>query len=438
MNESFWKIGLEYTLAVVGRMQGHTVTLLGQSELRTNDIIVTPTSSRPYPAVETSAPRELDLTWLFSNTQVMKDDHGEIEEIVTFEIDRMSIDTKTPRRNKDVDEAMIFFKSLSTWGNSVLNFFMNIRLTSEYKIQEDELLNTNDMFIPILPVFQDGGEKCERNEINITCELTPSPRVFNLFLEEEARVIRLKLAEVDNKFTTRSGLITSPEAKLIVLLAHSYQIGQYFVSGLEYIEALLGQQLAAAVGKELSSHHLGEYMDYHNNLLLREEFSPKAFSYAVRRSVYSSPEGQVSIEFKLPKATGSSNKQIKTMVRRLENQIMEFPISASTNVKFGGDRFLHAWLYHSFSEGLHGNSEGFSIVANARQFSSFILVLGRVTSSSTIEPTYAIIVKDKDFLSIPLDLEVIPSAKEFRDATASLSPEQQVPFIDSSICIMLT
>jgi hypothetical protein len=46
-------------------------------------------------------------------------------------------------------------------------------------------------------------------------------------------------------------------------------------------------------------------------------------------------------------------------------------------------------------------------------------------SNSVLDPKYAIIVKDKDLLKIPLNLETFPSAKEFRDAIQSLSPEQQ-------------
>lgn len=38
---------------------------------------------------------------------------------------------------------------------------------------------------------------------------------------------------------------------------------------------------------------------------------------------------------------------------------------------------------------------------------------------------YATIIANRDELVIPLLLETVPSAKEFRDATASLSPEQQ-------------
>ena len=54
-----------------------------------------------------------------------------------------------------------------------------------------------------------------------------------------------------------------------------------------------------------------------------------------------------------------------------------------------------------------------------------VVLVGRVTSATTFDPTYAAIVQNKDELSIPLELSVIPTPKEFKDAIASLSPEQQ-------------
>merc|ERR1719491_1234203 len=101
---------------------------------------------------------------------------------------------------------------------------------------------------------------------------------------------------------------------------------------------------------------------------------------------------------------------------------MEFPLSASANITFGGDKYLHAWLSHKFS-GESGAS--LSLVSRARQFSSFIVLVGRISSANTFDPKYAAIVQNKDELKIPLDLSTIPTPKEFKDAIESLSPEQQ-------------
>lgn len=52
-------------------------------------------------------------------------------------------------------------------------------------------------------------------------------------------------------------------------------------------------------------------------------------------------------------------------------------------------------------------------------------MLGRVTGPHSFSPEHGFIVQNKDDLSIPLDAETIPSAKEFKEAIASISPEQQ-------------
>lgn len=80
-----------------------------------------------------------------------------------------------------------------------------------------------------------------------------------------------------------------------------------------------------------------------------------------------------------------------------------------------------------------------SLVSRARQFSHFLLLLGRL--SDGFQPMHAILVQNKallyptftliaslrnqDELRIPLHVATIPSAVEFRDAISSLSSEQQ-------------
>merc|ERR1712224_263070 len=100
---------------------------------------------------------------------------------------------------------------------------------------------------------------------------------------------------------------------------------------------------------------------------------------------------------------------------------MTFPINASTNITFGGERHLHAYL--SQFSGQSGAS--LRLVSRARQFSSFLVLVGRISSATTFDPKYAAVVQNKDELTIPLDLATIPTPKEFKDAIQSLSPEQE-------------
>ena len=182
---------------------------------------------------------------------------------------------------------------------------------------------------------------------------------------------------------------------------------------------MLQKQLIAAIGKELTPVDFNSYMDFHARKLVKAEFRPQPFSHAIRRPEHD-PEGGLSLEA----AQGSAMPDpVSTTVSWSKaTRPMSFALDASTRVSFMGDRFLHAWLSHQFS-----GSSGLSLnlVARARQFSSFILLVGRIASADVFEPKHAIIIQNKDVLKIPLMLEQIPTPKEFRDAIESLSPEQQ-------------
>jgi hypothetical protein len=51
-------------------------------------------------------------------------------------------------------------------------------------------------------------------------------------------------------------------------------------------------------------------------------------------------------------------------------------------VSFLGDRYVHAYMHHQFEE--EGGS--LELVARARQFSSFLLLLGRTETGTTFVP----------------------------------------------------
>jgi len=82
---------------------------------------------------------------------------------------------------------------------------------------------------------------------------------------------------------------------------------------------------------------------------------------------------------------------------------------------------LHGWVNHRFDE----SRKSFKLIARSRQFSSFILLIGTMTGPNQLDPKDAIILQNKDEVIIPLLLNEIPTATEFKDAIHSLSPEQQ-------------
>jgi hypothetical protein len=72
-----------------------------------------------------------------------------------------------------------------------------------------------------------------------------------------------------------------------------------------------------------------------------------------------------------------------------------------------------------------GGGGQLTLIAQTRQYCNYILLLGRMTSGQTFDPKYGVILQNKDSIEIPLDLETIPSLKEFNDLIASLSEKQQ-------------
>merc|ERR1719454_30864 len=197
-------------------------------------------------------------------------------------------------------------------------------------------------------------------------------------------------------------------------MKHCCNVCGQWGEALDYIEGMLRKQLIAAIGKEVGPADFAEYMQFHNRKLFAEAYAPIPFCFAVRRSDQHSPEGTVSIEQETVGAGGDSSiaAPIVTIVARADRpHPMQFPLSASTNVSFGGDKYLHAWLSHQFS-GQCGAK--LSLVSRARQFSSMLVVVGRIASARSFDPKYAAIVQNKDELKIPLDLSTIPTPKEFR------------------------
>ena len=98
------------------------------------------------------------------------------------------------------------------------------------------------------------------------------------------------------------------------------------------------------------------------------------------------------------------------------------PLNSATSVEITGDRYLHGWMQHRFESEAQSV---YQLVARARQFSCFLLVVGNMAGKNKFSPKAAIILQNKDEVLIPLLTEVLPTAKEFKDAIASLSPEQQ-------------
>jgi hypothetical protein len=398
--EYVWGFDFEYELQAVQGMATEGAIALHARQGHVT--LKTAAKTMPRPATVIPDPIEVDLSWLLRHI----DDAGR----VVFGIDRAHPRCHTPRRNDAIAEALAALTALYDFCERVRRYFFG----DLFPVQVDHgrdlgAIDDASVFVPVLPLFEEprGAEG-----------VLPAAHA-EAFLAEERRSLSEKCRALAAVFPRDNSAITAVEATMLVTLAHVQSVCRAYAGGVDFIETMLRQQLIAAIGKELSPGDFNAYMDFHHRKLLAPAYRPVPFSYAIRRPEHD-PEGVLTLE--ADHGVGGYECAPTTVAHALAERPMTFALDASTRVAFTGERHLHAWLSHQFS-GQAGPS--LELVARARQFSSFIVLVGRIASADVFEPRAAVIVQNKDLLKIPLLLEPLPSAREFRDAIESLSPEQQ-------------
>lgn len=203
---------------------------------------------------------------------------------------------------------------------------------------------------------------------------------------------------------------------LALICRHISNVTDHYQECIAFLEQLLLNQVVKAIGRQITAEDFSAFMRYHNRRLFGPKYRPTPFCYAIRQPDHA-PDGVIRIE-------SEESIPIDSMVRCVKQNVaplLNVPISAATTISLKGDWYLHGWMLHQFA---NKNPSNFSLAARARQFSSFLLVIGTMSGPNQLEPKHAIILQNKDDLLIPLLTEVLPSAKDFKRATASLSPEQ--------------
>mmetsp|Transcript_27708 Transcript_27708/g.76280 ORF Transcript_27708/g.76280 Transcript_27708/m.76280 type:complete len:939 (-) Transcript_27708:152-2968(-) len=413
VKEHFWRFNGTWELfAFPGTRESERIVLQRGTGLHT---LKTQTSkdaeaNPPLKGFHCHDPVDLDLSWLLAKVRA-----GSLD----FSVNRSDARCRTPRRNPDVDRALKFFGQVRHFSNSAAGYFTR----SLFPLQRDHGLDVDaitrgEVLHPVLALFAfDPSLRADQQRPALA-------ESFQAVLSEHRRSLARDLDRLRAIFPADGGLVTLVPVTVVALLHAAQQLAADHESAVNAVEGMLRDQLVTAVGKELSAADFTEYMDFHYRRLFRPKFAPSRFSYAVRRPGQS-PEGLVSIEAPLPGAGGARDTAvpIQTVAARREAaRPMHLALSAATDVAFLGERYLHPVVLHSFSG---EPPQRLSLAARARQFSSFVLLLGRVLSAERFEPTAALIVKDRDDVVVPMLLDTIPAPKDFRDAIESLSPEQR-------------
>jgi len=384
---------------------------------------------------------ELSLTWFLQQI-----DAQELTSHFAIDTSPDNAKTKTPTRNFEVEQATSFFDSARMWSQKVCRLFA---YCSNYQTDNLSGLKAKNIFVPVIPLMVDPkqlGAGLIKYEAELLVEGeaidTESKSIFLLpstkgddssvlsvadmtsFLNEQARTLAEMQDKLDQDFPdpkTEDKLVSSVEAMIYLLGGHTRDLASQFHKSMMYIEAMLEKQLVAAIGKKVTSTDLDNFVRYHNEKWLTP--STKRFCNAIRRPGHY-PDGILSIEEEAFNNDYTSTVEpISTHVRELTSvDPINIPLNAATTLALTGKTYLHGWLNHRFG---NDRSKSIRLNARARQFSSFVLLVGTMTSQNRMQPKDAIILRNKDEVHIPLLLNEIPTAKEFKDAIGSLSPEQQ-------------
>ncbi|KAG7365189.1 hypothetical protein IV203_038392 [Nitzschia inconspicua] len=394
-------------------------------------------------------PIEVSLTWLLKQIDIEFFN-------VHFTINTQDKDAKTPRRNKQVGDALAFHVELSRWMGDVLEevsvLYQDIIETHDpadpssstfnFGISQDSSSIDPVVFVPILPLMEEADRDQKIRFIEVVeqpsndsalgfpiasaDESNPSKmtRVLSgnnitLLLNEHVHSLDKARESILQGFPDRqsNSLISVAEYEICMLSDHSRKLADAYCNSINYIEKMLKDQLVSAIGKKVTSSDLDQFVRYHNGKILNPP--PKQFCHAIRRPNHY-PDGILSIE-----RDGTSDEKIEpihTHVRGFDVLTpLKIPLNAATTLELTGKTYLHGWLNNRFST----EHTTFQLIGRARQFSSFILVVGTMIGPDCMQPKEAIIIQNKDEVKIPLLLNEIPTAKEFKDAINSLSPEQQ-------------
>lgn len=268
-------------------------------------------------------------------------------------------------------------------------------------------VSADSVFSPVVPLMENNS-------------VLPMGEVAN-FLTEQCRSLDEVIDGLAKTYPPRqlAKLVSVAEATVILVCQHMQNLATCYQDGVDYVENMLQSQLVQAIGKEIRSKDFDQFIAFHSHRLFRREYSPEPFTFAVRRPDHF-PDGVLTIE-----CVRQKNEPIHTMKRLVSGKTCPpicMPINAATSIELSGDRYLHGWMQHRFKT---KPKNEYQLVARARQFSSFMLVLGTMMGPGVFDPKDAIILQNKDEVLIPLLVNTLPSAKDFKDSIASLSPEQQ-------------
>ena len=339
----------------------------------------------PHPAVGEPSVAELDLRWLAGGNS-------------TFRINRTRASCHTPSRNREVLELLAAVQSVGVWAKEVQSL-------ADWRGTAGEVsLCGARAFVPVLPLVDMRAEEAPYTAL-------PEMRLWEMRQEQEAS-LRTELA------ACQARLEGEPAVRPIIATLARYlvRVAQTYVDAFHYMEALIREQMVRALGTHITEQEFQAFLGQHIRSIFADSYTVKGFSRAVRVEGRS-PEGSIAI---VRGGGARSATAIDTIAKTVDVQVA-CRLHAAAAATLAVPVHVHTAVEYSFAGGAVGMLR---LVADAREFSSFVLIIGTVQAGE-LTPTAALVVKNRATLDIPLHLETIPSASAFKEYTSSLSPEQR-------------
>eukprot|EP01084_Bolivina_argentea_P263782 446606_1 len=411
ITEWHWIFTHKFGLSLFSAKNVHNSIIL-QSRMGETELITT-SDAAPHPKMKMFDPIDVNITGI---TRLLK---GRNLFGSPFKIDRTREDCHTPSRNKDIEAVTNECMSLVIWSEAILRHFSSIfEIEPDRDVINMSSVNSAEMriFLPVIPML-DETPKDEGNPHFSLEDMAKLKQEQQMSFDDEVNNLK-------RVFSGKSGLLSSQEAILCLCLKNLNSVWRALTQGYAYMEDMLRRQISAAVGKYVQAKDISEYTDFHYRKLFKREYAPQRFQFDVRRGHGHAPEGTIAIE-----EGGMANLPYAPILTHTKSRKsddappMSFPLNAAKRVDFRGEHFLHGYVQYKFFN--EDQTVNHRLTARAQQFSSFVLMVGRITAFDCFEPQHAIIIKDKDEVVLPLNFNELPTQKEFNDAIRSLSPEQQ-------------
>eukprot|EP01060_Flectonema_neradi_P001168 TRINITY_DN1069_c1_g1_i12.p1 TRINITY_DN1069_c1_g1~~TRINITY_DN1069_c1_g1_i12.p1 ORF type:complete len:699 (+),score=160.51 TRINITY_DN1069_c1_g1_i12:428-2524(+) len=358
-----------------------------------------PRERGPRPKKTVNNPIEVDITWLARHVKGRS----------LFRINTEA--AACPTLNEEVNTLSKRAELIKEWCQSV----------SDYIVGISELSETDDDQID-----HDDDERTDSLKLSLS-PLVVSEADAVVIREDHRNSLLIKIAELSKCYKTalykNATLITFQERFVHLACGDVISSVKSFESSIDFMDRMTMRILTESLQTKFSSDEFGVAFQYFKKRLFARKYRPVPFLDQIRTG-RNHPEGFLRITDDAGKLM-EVDRRLVSLSSSVSPEIL-IPITASARVTLPvkeGNVSVNCFVNQKVSG--EAESQTFNIGLRAEQLSSFIVVLGKMAGAGMMIPSHAAILRNRDDLTIPLVLSEIPSAKEFKDAIESLSPEQK-------------